>query len=107
MTDALFRVERRAGGVVWLTLDRPEIHNAFDDRLIAVLTAELARLGEDDAVRVVVLTGAGRSFSAGRRSQLDAPHRDLRRGGKPGRRQGLGQADADAGRAARSRPLRG
>ena len=65
MTEALFRVERRAGGVVWLTLDRPEIHNAFDDRLIAELTAELARLGEDDAVRVVVLTGAGRSFSAG------------------------------------------
>jgi methylglutaconyl-CoA hydratase len=65
MTDSLFQVERRAGGVVWLTLDRPEIHNAFDDRLIVELTAELARLGEDDAVRIVVLTGAGRSFSAG------------------------------------------
>jgi methylglutaconyl-CoA hydratase len=51
--------------VVWLTLDRPEIHNAFDDRLIAGLTAELARLGEDDAVRVLILTGEGRSFSAG------------------------------------------
>ena len=61
----LFQVERRAGGVVWLTLDRPEIHNAFDDRLIVELTADLAQLGEDDAVRVVVLTGAGRSFSAG------------------------------------------
>ena len=65
MTEALFRVEHRAKGVVWLTLDRPEIHNAFDDRLIAELTAELARLGADDGVRVVVLTGAGRSFSAG------------------------------------------
>jgi methylglutaconyl-CoA hydratase len=65
MTEALFRVERRAGGVVWLTLDRPEIHNAFDDRLIAELTAELARLGSDAEVRVLVLTGAGRSFSAG------------------------------------------
>jgi len=64
MTEALFR-KHRAGGVVWLTLDRPEIHNAFDARLIAELTGELARLGEDDAVRVVVLTGAGRSFSAG------------------------------------------
>ena len=51
--------------MVWLTLDRPEIHNAFDDRLIAELTVELARLGADQAVRVVVLTGAGRSFSAG------------------------------------------
>ena len=65
MTESLFRLERRAGGEVWLTLDRPEIHNAFDDRLIVELTAGLARLGKDDAVRVVVLTGAGRSFSAG------------------------------------------
>lgn len=65
MTEGLFRIERRAGGVVWLTLDRPEIHNAFDDRLIAALTEELARLGEDSAARVVVLTGAGKSFSAG------------------------------------------
>ncbi len=65
MTEALFRVERRAKGVVWLTLDRPEIHNAFDDQLIAELTVELAGLGADGAVRVVVLTGAGRSFSAG------------------------------------------
>jgi len=65
VTDLPFQLERRAGGVVWLTLDRPEIHNAFDGQLIAELSAELARLGDDDAVRVVVLTGAGRSFSAG------------------------------------------
>ena len=65
MTEALFRVERRADGVVWLTLDRPEIHNAFDDRLIAGLTRELEQLGRDANVRVLVLTGAGRSFSAG------------------------------------------
>jgi methylglutaconyl-CoA hydratase len=51
--------------VVWLTLNRPAIHNAFDDRLIAELTQELDRLGQDDAVRVVILTGAGKSFSAG------------------------------------------
>lgn len=65
MSEALFRVERRARGAVWLTLDRPEIHNAFDDRLIAELTRELEVLGADAGVRVVVLTGAGRSFSAG------------------------------------------
>ena len=65
MSEAPFRVERRAKGVVWLTLDRPEIHNAFDDRLIAELTKELEDLGADAGVRVVVLTGAGRSFSAG------------------------------------------
>jgi len=65
MTEPLLRVERRAGGVVWLTLDRPEVHNAFDDRLIAELTKELEQLGSDANVRVLVLTGAGRSFSAG------------------------------------------
>ena len=65
MTEELFRVERRSDGVVWLTLDRPEIHNAFDDRLIAELTKGLEQLGQDANVRVVVLTGAGRSFSAG------------------------------------------
>jgi methylglutaconyl-CoA hydratase len=65
MSEAPFRVERRAKGVVWLTLDRPEIHNAFDDRLIAALTKELENLGADARVRIVVLTGAGRSFSAG------------------------------------------
>ena len=65
MSKALFRVERRAAGVVWLTLDRPEIHNAFDDRLIADLTGGLEHLGADPGVGVVVLTGAGRSFSAG------------------------------------------
>jgi methylglutaconyl-CoA hydratase len=65
MSEALFRVERRARGVIWLTLDRPEIHNAFDDRLIADLAKDLEVLGADAGVRCVVLTGAGRSFSAG------------------------------------------
>lgn len=51
--------------MVWLTLNRPEIHNAFDDRQIADLTSLLADLAQDEAVRAVVLTGAGRSFSAG------------------------------------------
>jgi len=53
------------GGVATLTLRRPERHNAFDDVLIAGLSAELARLGADPAVRVVVLAGEGPSFSAG------------------------------------------
>lgn len=52
-------------GVATLTLSRPERHNAFDDTLIAALTAELEQLADDPAVRVVVLSGAGPSFSAG------------------------------------------
>jgi len=52
-------------GVATLTLNRPEVHNAFDDGLIAELTEALARLAPDPAVRVLVLTGAGANFSAG------------------------------------------
>jgi len=54
-----------ARGCATVTLNRPELHNAFDDALIANLTAELARLAADEKVRVVVLAAAGKSFSAG------------------------------------------
>lgn len=54
-----------ARGVATVTLDRAEKHNAFDDALIAALTEALIKLDRDPAVRVVVLTGAGASFSAG------------------------------------------
>lgn len=52
-------------GVARLTLTRAEKHNAMSATMISELTAAADRLGEDPAVRVVVLTGAGRSFSAG------------------------------------------
>ncbi len=52
-------------GVATVTMDRPEVRNAFDDQLILELTETARRLGEDPAVRVVVLTGAGEVFSAG------------------------------------------
>src|SRR5690606_41754703 len=55
----------RQGAIARLRLDRPSVHNAFDDALIAGLTAALEDLGEDRSVRVVVLEGAGASFSAG------------------------------------------
>ncbi|HMB55855.1 MAG TPA: enoyl-CoA hydratase/isomerase family protein [Arenimonas sp.] len=53
------------GGVARVTMQRPEVHNAFDERLIADLTQALTRLDADTAVRAVVLTGAGSTFSAG------------------------------------------
>ncbi|HLJ64573.1 MAG TPA: enoyl-CoA hydratase/isomerase family protein [Stellaceae bacterium] len=56
---------RDARGVATLTLHRPALHNAFDENLIATLTAALRDLDADPEVRVVVLTGAGASFSAG------------------------------------------
>ncbi len=52
-------------GVARITLARPDVHNAFDDTLIAELTTTLESLDDDPGVRVVVLTGSGTSFSAG------------------------------------------
>jgi methylglutaconyl-CoA hydratase len=52
-------------GVGTVVMDRPDRHNAFDEHVIAELTAAFATLGGDDAVRAVVLRGAGKSFSAG------------------------------------------
>jgi methylglutaconyl-CoA hydratase len=52
-------------GVATLTMNRPELHNAFDDLLIADLTAELKRLEANESVRVLLLAGSGKSFSAG------------------------------------------
>jgi methylglutaconyl-CoA hydratase len=51
--------------IALVTLNRPEVHNAFDETLIAELTQALRALGGDDAVRAVVLMGAGASFCAG------------------------------------------
>ncbi len=51
--------------VATVTLNRPEIHNAFDETLIAHLTATFVSLDDDPDVRAVVLAGAGRSFCAG------------------------------------------
>lgn len=48
---------------VWM--NRPDLHNAFDEILIAELTAAFIALDEDKDVRVVVLAGRGKSFSAG------------------------------------------
>ena len=58
-------LSQRTAGVVTLTLTRPQLHNAFDDALIAELTAALVDCDHDASVRAVVLTGAGASFSAG------------------------------------------
>lgn len=52
-------------GRATLTMNRPEIHNAFDDVLIAAMTQELKRLEADEKVRVVFLAASGKSFSSG------------------------------------------
>jgi methylglutaconyl-CoA hydratase len=64
MSDDLV-LQQIDGGVGRLTLNRPDKHNAFDDALIAQLTAALLSMEADRRVRTVVLAAAGKSFSAG------------------------------------------
>ena len=55
----------RQGPIGLITMNRPERHNAFDDVLIGELTEALRSMEAEDGVRLVVLSGAGKSFSAG------------------------------------------
>jgi methylglutaconyl-CoA hydratase len=58
------KIERR-GPVAWIWMNRPDVHNAFDETLIAELTAAFAALDADESARAIVLAGEGKSFSAG------------------------------------------
>ncbi len=51
--------------VTTITLNRPEVRNAFDDRMIRELKDALADIDADSATRCVVITGAGKAFCAG------------------------------------------
>ncbi len=63
MADNLIVEKKNLVAVV--TLNRPEVRNAFDDVLISNLTGVLLDLDKDETVRVVVLAGAGKAFCAG------------------------------------------
>ncbi|WP_210485683.1 enoyl-CoA hydratase-related protein [Microvirga antarctica] len=63
----------REGAVATVALARPDKLNAFNGALHAALRDELARLAEDDDIRVVVLTGEGRGFSSGQDLTEDLP----------------------------------
>jgi methylglutaconyl-CoA hydratase len=63
MSESL-AVERQ-GPIGLVTMTRPERHNAFDDVLIRELTEALRSMEAEEGIRVVVLSAAGRSFSAG------------------------------------------
>lgn len=70
-------------GIAFLTLDRPALHNAFDDNLVRELTAAFLEAGRDPATRFVVLGANGSTFSAGadlswmRRMQAYTPPENL------------------------------
>ena len=51
-------------GIAILTLNRPNRHNAFNGQVIEELTVALETLEEQDTLRLVILRGAGKSFSA-------------------------------------------
>ncbi len=57
--------KHQQGAVLRLKLNRPALHNAFDAALVAALTHALEQAAAEPAVRVVVIEGAGASFSAG------------------------------------------
>jgi len=59
------RFEPRADGVLLITIDRPERLNATDERLHTELTTVWREVDAEEAVRVAVITGAGRAFCAG------------------------------------------
>lgn len=65
MTQEAPVLEARRGPVALLTLNRPERRNAYTVAMGEALTEALRRLGDEDAVRAVVLTGAGEGFCGG------------------------------------------
>ena len=76
MTSVLVSLE---GSVQTITLNRPEKLNAFNPEMHRELRAALERAADVDAVRAVLLTGAGRAFCAGQ----DLSERDVSAGAAP------------------------
>jgi enoyl-CoA hydratase len=58
-------LEERRGPALWITMNRPDKLNALSAELVEALRASFRRAAADDEVKVVVLAGAGRAFSAG------------------------------------------
>lgn len=58
-------LSERQTRVRWITINRPERHNALDRETILTLRDAIVESGKDEETRVVVLTGAGKAFSSG------------------------------------------
>lgn len=63
-TSAPFITEM-SGGIATITLNRPEVHNAFDDDVVRRLTREIQGLAQSTVIRAVVMASTGPSFCAG------------------------------------------
>src|ERR1039457_3797108 len=57
--------ERRPDGVLLITMNRPEVYNAADEAMHSQLARIWTDISRVEQVRAVVITGAGRAFSAG------------------------------------------
>ncbi|VEB42055.1 Probable enoyl-CoA hydratase echA6 [Chromobacterium violaceum] len=64
MSYTTLQIEQ-TGKVATVWLNRPELHNALNEVLIAELTEAMRQLNRNEAVRVIVLAGRGKSFCAG------------------------------------------
>ena len=64
MNEATVEIEQH-GAAAWIWMNRAAVHNALNEEMIQALTQAFQALGEDSAVRVIVLSGRGKSFSAG------------------------------------------
>jgi len=62
---ASISITQRQPGVAQVTMSRPAVFNAFDETMIGELDAAFERLGADESVRVILLAGEGKHFSAG------------------------------------------
>ncbi len=69
-------VRHDADGITTLTLNRPEAYNTLSSATIAALSAELATLGDDPAVRVVIIASTGKAFSTGHDMKEMRTHHD-------------------------------
>ncbi len=65
MSNPQVLLDTDSRGIATLTLNRPDVHNAFDDNVINSLIQHLEAIAEDPAVRVLVLRSEGKNFSAG------------------------------------------
>jgi methylglutaconyl-CoA hydratase len=65
MKDQLLTLTIDSLGVARVTMNRPDVKNAFNEQLIGDICDMMGRLSADDNVRIVVITGAGDAFSAG------------------------------------------
>ncbi|ULQ47730.1 enoyl-CoA hydratase [Flagellatimonas centrodinii] len=68
----LYRVD---DGVAWLTMNRPQFHNVQNSQMTYALDAAFQRAVSDDSVKVIVLAGSGKHFSAGH--DIGTPGRDV------------------------------